>query len=804
MSDNINIVKRYISNNITKCNYRNPEYIVWHYTAGTTSKKGAALDNATWFNNPSAQASADFVVDDYYIVQMNGAINTQYCWAVGGGRYNTKGGQLYGIATNKNCISIEICSNNSSGKITYPNDPRYSVTEASLNNALKLTWYLMDKYNIDADHVVEHYMINGKPCIGIIGWNADSGSDSEWKKWHDKIKNRNGVIVSDPYPTISSDRYVVASNYSANKYTDQHNTFNILDNAKKDCDTAMKELNKTFNVYDTKDNNKIIYTSNFDPNNRHTQTSELKNLSDKDAAMKLLEIVKPIALKYNLFPSVITAQCILESGFGHSTELSTYNNICGMKCELLNSQWTGSTWDGKSRVRIKTPEEYIEGQIVYIYDYFRVYHCIEDCVNDLCAFFTSLPKYVNGGIMNAKDYKEQITITSTLGYATDKSYIQKICSIIERFTLDKYDKDKYDKIDTDFEEPDVSVTPLPETDKFYRVGTTWKNGNCVNQIGAYTVLDNAKKVAADKSGYKVFDWDGNVVFPVTELPTTSISYYRVGTAWEDGKCVKQLGAYTNLDNAKKKADDYGFKVFDDTGNVVYTAKPLTIPELAVKWAIDTANDNSHGYDNTKGSRGGTPDYACSSFVGAAYKFAGVDLPDPATIYTAKMDKIFAPKGFKKITSGINFKTGKGLELGDVLVTPNKHTEIYVGNGKLAGARGNANSGKPENGKAGDQSGSEIAVSAYWNYPWSFVLRYVGDEKHSTPSTSNTYVVQAGLFSLKANADNLVKQLKSKGFNAIIKTSGNNYIVKCGSFSIKENAEALKDKLIAAGFSAIVK
>lgn len=741
MSDNINIVKRYISNNITKCNYRNPEYIVWHYTAGTTSKKGAALDNATWFNNPSAQASADFVVDDYYIVQMNGAINTQYCWAVGGGRYNTKGGQLYGIATNKNCISIEICSNNSSGKITYPNDPRYSVTEASLNNALKLTWYLMDKYNIDADHVVEHYMINGKPCIGIIGWNADSGSDSEWKKWHDKIKNRNGVIVSDPYPTISSDRYVVASNYSANKYTDQHNTFNILDNAKKDCDTAMKELNKTFNVYDTKDDNEIIYTSNFDPNNRHTQTSELKKLSDKDAAMKLLEIVKPIALKCNLFPSVITAQCILESGFGHSTELSTYNNICGMKCELLNSQWTGSTWDGKSRVRIKTPEEYIEGQIVYIYDYFRVYHCIEDCVNDLCAFFTSLPKYVNGGIMNAKDYKEQITITSTLGYATDKSYIQKICSIIERFGLDKYDK-----IDIDFEEPDVSVTPLPETDKFYRVGTAWKNGNCVNQIGAYT----------------------------------------------------------NLDNAKKKAGDYGFKVFDENGNVVYAAKPLTIPELAVKWAIDIANDNSHGYDNTKGSRGGTPDYACSSFVGAAYKFAGVDLPAPETIYTASMNKVFTSKGFKKITSGINFKTGKGLELGDILVAPGKHTEIYVGNGKLAGARGNANSGKPENGKAGDQSGSEITVSAYWNYPWSFVLRYVGNNSTSSETTSTAYIVQAGSFTVKANAEALVKKLKAKGFNAIIKTSGNNYIVQCGSFSVKSNAEALKDKLIVAGFTAIVK
>ena len=76
-------------------------------------------------------------------------------------------------------------------------------------------------------------------------------------------------------------------------------------------------------------------------------------------------------------------------------------------------------------------------------------------------------------------------------------------------------------------------------------------------------------------------------------------------------------------------------------------------------------------------------------------------------------------------------------MGDILVTPGKHTEIYVGNGKLAGARGNANSGKPENGKSGDQSGSEIDISAYWNFPWSFVLRYVGDNTISSDTTTST-------------------------------------------------------------------
>ena len=44
-------------------------------------------------------------------------------------------------------------------------------------------------------------------------------------------------------------------------------------------------------------------------------------------------------------------------------------------------------------------------------------------------------------------------------------------------------------------------------------------------------------------------------------------------------------------------------------------------ETAVQWAVNTANDNSHGYSQT--SRGGNPDYDCSSFVIAAWANAGV-------------------------------------------------------------------------------------------------------------------------------------------------------------------------------------
>ena len=162
-------------------------YLVIHYTAGVSCSKGSARSCASWFANPSAGGSADYIVDEGELVQYNPDPYNRYCWAVGGGKYNTKGGQLYGIAKNSNCISLEICSRNRTGKITYPNDPNYSFTDTVMVMAERATKYLMALYGIDGDHVIRHYDVNGKECPGIIGWNADSGSEEVWKQFHASV-----------------------------------------------------------------------------------------------------------------------------------------------------------------------------------------------------------------------------------------------------------------------------------------------------------------------------------------------------------------------------------------------------------------------------------------------------------------------------------------------------------------------------------------------------------------------------------------------------------------------------------------
>lgn len=61
----------------------------------------------------------------------------------------------------------------------------------------------------------------------------------------------------------------------------------------------------------------------------------------------------------------------------------------------------------------------------------------------------------------------------------------------------------------------------------------------------------------------------------TNSTTTKISLYRIRKSWDDSK--SQMGAYSVLENAKKACDKLkGYKVFDNEGNIVYE------PAVAIK------------------------------------------------------------------------------------------------------------------------------------------------------------------------------------------------------------------------------
>lgn len=167
----LHIIQEPIQTHITFSVWRPLKYIAIHYTAGSSSGRGMAMQTRNVFLKRSA--SADFVVDNEQIVQVNPDIRNYYCWAVGDKKnIYSGGGQLYGIATNKNTINIEICSNLRAGTTaSVPNHDGWYFTDKALDLAARLVRHLMQQYGIPKSNVVRHYDISGKPCPGVVGWN---------------------------------------------------------------------------------------------------------------------------------------------------------------------------------------------------------------------------------------------------------------------------------------------------------------------------------------------------------------------------------------------------------------------------------------------------------------------------------------------------------------------------------------------------------------------------------------------------------------------------------------------------------
>lgn len=157
---------------------------------------------------------------------------------------------------------------------------------------------------------------------------------------------------------------------------------------------------------------------------------------------------------------------------------------------------------------------------------------------------------------------------------------------------------------------------------------------------------------------------------------------------------------------------------------------MTAIEKAVEWAVATANDNSHGYSQVDRWN---PDYDCSSFVISAWQDgAGVPVRSGGASYTGNMRGAFLGCGFTDVTNLVNLSTGAGVQAGDVLLNYSAHTCIAIGAGRVANCR--TDEGHPQ---AGDQSGNEIRIQNYWNYPWNCVLRYT-DKGQAAPDPVIAY------------------------------------------------------------------
>lgn len=128
--------------------------------------------------------------------------------------------------------------------------------------------------------------------------------------------------------------------------------------------------------------------------------------------------------KRGILASLSIAQAILESGWGeHAPE----NNLFGIKA---------NGWKGKTQILETT--ECIKGKTVHIKDTFRAYESWEASVDDHANFLVTNSRYKN--LIGQKNFKLACQYIQTDGYATAPNYAQSLIALIEKYSLNKYDK----------------------------------------------------------------------------------------------------------------------------------------------------------------------------------------------------------------------------------------------------------------------------------------------------------------------------------------------------------------------------
>ena len=149
-----------INEKLVKYNFssRNGEKIKYISIHDTGNKRRGADANAhfNFFNGGDRQSSAHYFVDDKQILRIIKDEHKSWHCGDGKGKYEIR---------NENSIGIEMCINS---------DGDFNKT---YSNTLKLTKYLMKKYNIPLENVVRHYDASRKLCPKVF-------KENNWEKWN--------------------------------------------------------------------------------------------------------------------------------------------------------------------------------------------------------------------------------------------------------------------------------------------------------------------------------------------------------------------------------------------------------------------------------------------------------------------------------------------------------------------------------------------------------------------------------------------------------------------------------------------
>lgn len=146
-----------------------------------------------------------------------------------------------------------------------------------------------------------------------------------------------------------------------------------------------------------------------------------------------------LAKERGIFPSVMIAQALLESGADGSSGLAKESkNLFGVKGKY---QGEGQVWD--------TLEDEGNGNYYEIEDEFRHYDSYYEAIQDYLVQLTEDERYQH--VVYASTPESQIRQIKEAGYATDDFYVDKIIDVMDSYDLRDYNEEQinYDTLDID-------------------------------------------------------------------------------------------------------------------------------------------------------------------------------------------------------------------------------------------------------------------------------------------------------------------------------------------------------------------
>lgn len=184
-----------ITEMLTKYNHdrasgRKIKYIVIHWVGAAST----AVNNGAYFQGGDRDASAHYFVNDTHIVKS--VRERDIAWAVGshglldqGSPYAKQGGKYFGKCTNQNSVSIEMCCKKNTKGNLY-------ITEKTIKNTAELVQAIQKRLDIDDNHVIRHFDVNGKLCpYPYIEQNKWNLLRSKLTGQYIKIKAKGNLIV---------------------------------------------------------------------------------------------------------------------------------------------------------------------------------------------------------------------------------------------------------------------------------------------------------------------------------------------------------------------------------------------------------------------------------------------------------------------------------------------------------------------------------------------------------------------------------------------------------------------------------